>query len=473
MPVAMHPAYPSIFISSTVREFQDLRSALAYFLRSQGFSVYLSEAADFDIRGDRSALEECFENVRASDYYILIVGATRGSLSGNGVSVTRQEYRVAREAFTTATKPRLYLYLRASVEEALQRGKKAQEAAGIDYPEHLRLFIDEVQNPQAESIPNYLTRFGDANDLMVSLNTRMNLGRNLAETLTRHGLVTELASNIAVIAHRSGSGVGLYHWFMGKEREHIGLNYDDIDKQIQLSSEQGLHLLMALAGRIKGNHLRTRATEQAIDAGVFLEFNTASQTFEETSIHGALKQSLLDIRSLSSLDETEGFKNWDVRLLTAISEARGSKLSYCHVQGLDLLNAVHYYDRVEDIFNGHLALCRALLGIDAELQLPARQPITPLGPHMERKLRAEQVSAAEVIHLIQKDIAPLGKRILANVFGKSREEQIEAIAPDVRKIFSQIGLAEGVDDEVVRDVAASVLEQISVPAEEGIEGLRC
>jgi len=85
---ASHPASPSIFVSSTVREFRDLRSAIAYTLRAQGFTVCLSEAADFDVRGHRSAIEECFENIRTCDYYILLIGGMRGNLFREGISIT-------------------------------------------------------------------------------------------------------------------------------------------------------------------------------------------------------------------------------------------------------------------------------------------------------------------------------------------------------------------------------------------------
>jgi len=90
---------PSVFISSTVKEFRDLRSAIAFTFQEQGFIVYQSEAVNFDIKGDRTAFDECFENINKCDYYILLVGNTTGSLFEKGISITRQEYRVARSAF--------------------------------------------------------------------------------------------------------------------------------------------------------------------------------------------------------------------------------------------------------------------------------------------------------------------------------------------------------------------------------------
>ena len=59
----------------------------------------MSEAWDFPVLGDHSAFQECIENIRSSDLYVLIVDKTRGSLYTPNVSVTRQELRVARESF--------------------------------------------------------------------------------------------------------------------------------------------------------------------------------------------------------------------------------------------------------------------------------------------------------------------------------------------------------------------------------------
>jgi len=136
---------PSVFISSTVKEFRDLRSAIAYTLRVQGFTVFQSEASDFNIRGDRSAIEECLANIGDCDFYILLVGNTRGNLFEDGISVTRQEYRTARDACLSRGRPRLLFYLRDTTELALQSNQEAQLAAGIDDPNHLASFIDEIQ----------------------------------------------------------------------------------------------------------------------------------------------------------------------------------------------------------------------------------------------------------------------------------------------------------------------------------------
>ena len=82
-----HTAAPVVFISSTVRDFADLRGAIGYVLRQRGVSVLMSEAWDFPVLGDHSTFQECIENIRSSDLYVLIVDKTRGSLYTPNVSV--------------------------------------------------------------------------------------------------------------------------------------------------------------------------------------------------------------------------------------------------------------------------------------------------------------------------------------------------------------------------------------------------
>lgn len=80
-----HPYAPTLFISSTVHDLKDIRSGLADVLRSQGVIVYASEAEEFEIRGDRAALDECCDKIRASDFYVLIVGGRKGSTIEDGI----------------------------------------------------------------------------------------------------------------------------------------------------------------------------------------------------------------------------------------------------------------------------------------------------------------------------------------------------------------------------------------------------
>lgn len=88
---------PKFFISSTIYDFKDLRSALKYYLEQQGAKVYASEYNDFPKPLDTHSYEACLEVLRDSDYFILLIGNRVGGWydKENKISITRQEYKEA------------------------------------------------------------------------------------------------------------------------------------------------------------------------------------------------------------------------------------------------------------------------------------------------------------------------------------------------------------------------------------------
>jgi|GEM_PF-1737770 len=462
----------TVFISSTVEEFRDLRSALAYTLRAQGYNVCQSEAADFDVQGDRSAFDECFENIRNSDYYILLIGSRRGSLFEDDISITRKEYRVAGEAFLTNGKPRMFLYLRESSELALGGSRQDWIDAGIDDPNHLASFICEVQSPEIESTPNYLTRFRSFEDIMSSLSIRMNLGRNLLEKLVRHSLLSELLSNLALMVERGRNTVSPRHRYMAKVRENIVLTAKDIYRSIDIKDEYAIALGISLIGRVKGDDLQTRCIESALDRGVFLTFDPQTSTLQESRLHQALQQTLEDIRLLRQIDGAHGVQDWDTKMVNEIGSYRHGQVPILEIPGIELACAFAHYDRTENVFGGHLALCQVLLGLFGEIPLYQRQPITPFGEEEELKMRSSHVSRPEIAKLIQNDIWPLGKRVPREIYGKTRQEQVEALTESAYKSLEDLD----VDDqllkgmkEVLKEVMGDYLDKELASYDEGIE----
>jgi len=87
---------PTIFISSIISEFYDLRGALRYFLGKSGFRVLMSEEADFGADSGLDSLDNCKNQIEKSDYYMLLIGDKSGytfDLDGNKTSVTFEEFR--------------------------------------------------------------------------------------------------------------------------------------------------------------------------------------------------------------------------------------------------------------------------------------------------------------------------------------------------------------------------------------------
>ena len=136
--------------------------------------------------------------------------------------------------------------------------------------------------------------------------------------------------------------------------------------------------------------------------------------------------------------------------MKAIYEFRHKHAASLRIRGIDLAFAFSYYDTTEDIFQGHLSLCKYLLGVSDVLPQYERRPLTPLGEKMEQRLREEQVSGAQISALIQKNIHPFGKKYSSIHFGKNRQETVEKLAEILRsgeeKRGVDMSLFEGAED---------------------------
>lgn len=86
-----------VFISSTVYDFKDIRSALKFYLEEHGYIVYTSESSDFKVDVKVHSYEACLNLIDECDYFILLIGSRVGGWydKENKISITRQEYRHA------------------------------------------------------------------------------------------------------------------------------------------------------------------------------------------------------------------------------------------------------------------------------------------------------------------------------------------------------------------------------------------
>jgi hypothetical protein len=90
---------PSIFLSSTIFDFRDLRSALKSYLEERGCRVLASEFNDFTKPVDKHSYQACLDSIEQSDIFVLLVGTRVGGWfdKTSRTSITQQEYRRAYE----------------------------------------------------------------------------------------------------------------------------------------------------------------------------------------------------------------------------------------------------------------------------------------------------------------------------------------------------------------------------------------
>ncbi len=88
---------PNIFISSTIEDLQYLRDAIRELIIDLSYHPVMSEYGDVGYIPDRSVEESCYATIAECQLAILFIGKRYGSVSGNQLSITHNEYRVAKD----------------------------------------------------------------------------------------------------------------------------------------------------------------------------------------------------------------------------------------------------------------------------------------------------------------------------------------------------------------------------------------
>ena len=295
---------PRIFISSTIHEFRDLREALKYWLEEMGFEVQLSEHNDFDREPDKGTFEACFDNIRSSAYYLLLIGASKGSMydESNDITVTRQEYRIACDSQGSQGKPKIVAAVRKQTMMALRERETAgidgDKESTLDDPSVTNAFIREVRKedtaeeatntndgyPQA----NWLSEFGTFRELTDLLRATLNIRGPLQKQALLENLKHELERNLRHTMQMH-DGHPFYHHFYNTGRDQISINHENYNQPIPLTFEQIKRAWMYIVpGPPRPDVFIRRAQTEAVLSGALLDYDTETDSFVTSDLQKAL-----------------------------------------------------------------------------------------------------------------------------------------------------------------------------------------
>ncbi len=210
---------PKIFVSSTVLDFEDLRSSLKFYLEEYGYDVQMSEYPNFNVDTDGSAFDACIKNLENCQYFILIIGFRRGSwYVDNKISITHQEYLSAKALIEKGHPLRIIAFVRKTTwmlkndrKELVQYlENKSKELSKIivntgttiiDDPEYIFNFIEDITSgivfPGSESpANNWIYDFNSFEDIIIALRNTFGINENLEIKKIRNLFIRELKSNI-------------------------------------------------------------------------------------------------------------------------------------------------------------------------------------------------------------------------------------------------------------------------------------
>jgi Domain of unknown function (DUF4062) len=330
-PPSLRSDRPRVFISSTVHDFRDLRSALKYWLEGWDFDVMLSEVNDFAKSGDDNSYEACLKAIERCDYFVLLVGARVGGLydSAAKVSITRMEYRRAYECLQQG-KLKILAFVRNDIwvvredRKALEKVLRADDRlttesrdAILDHKSRIVndaeatfSFLDEIRRADemkqamttGAGFPkgNWIHPFDAFADVAAALEQGLSLTGNRRKRGLTVGLMRELQVNMqTLLVKHEGKAVlddriALFAAKRVKITEHF-----EKTTEVEVKVINTLMIGLCSAGG-EQERIQTRFLDEALRTGEFLEYDPASHEYRL----GPLQESLIVLGHA-----VEGFKN--------------------------------------------------------------------------------------------------------------------------------------------------------------------
>lgn len=325
---------PKVFVSSTIYDFKDLRSALKYWLTEKGYEVRMSECNDFKKDSRQNSYQACLDSIRECDYFILLIGSRAGGIYSQTplITITQKEYQYANELAQQGIIKKLLIFVRKSVwdiredRKSLQRyieNELLKDEDLKDKEEQLKLitkqhssiikdagiifdFINEVAKidemkravQSGEDYPqrNWINQFENFEDIINVLKIELCAEHNLEMKRWNEILKQEISENLARISASSNQKVFPFFTYATLARKKLPKEFG---KPYVLNYNEILCLReFAVAGILQGALLSLEVITAAINSGVYLKYNNQKDNYSSGNIQKALLDMSLSIKGL-------------------------------------------------------------------------------------------------------------------------------------------------------------------------------
>jgi len=326
---------PAFFLSSTIYDFRDLRSAIKFHLEEQGCRVLASEYNDFLKPLDVHSYEACLHAIEQVDYFVLFIGTHVGGWFNleERISITQQEYRHAYE-LQKIGKLKILTFVRAEVWQAREERKelasylsslpysdserakiRAYPSKFADDAEFIAKFIDEVgrNRDTAKALKtggvlpsgNWIHVFHDFGDVVSTLQAQAFSGLPVEEAALRRLLQSETREILRRCIPKTSEGLvsprrGIER-FLGKHPLTVENKKDEF-LSIDTEAWDGLAWY---AFHLIALKFHPMILDTAIVSPFFLRFDLALNAFEETPVHRALVTLREEIRRFNEANVSE------------------------------------------------------------------------------------------------------------------------------------------------------------------------
>jgi hypothetical protein len=409
---------PTIFLSSTIYDFRDMRSAIKEHLEGNGCRVLASEFNDFTKPLDKHSYEACLATIEQADFFLLLIGTRVGGWydEARRVSITQQEYRTA-YGLAKADRLRLLSFVRAEVwnhrQSAKELEKHLKSLTEVDdalrdkivrYPttfandvEFIVSFIDEVSKNKetadavrgkgAMPVANWLhpfTGFGDIRDVVDPLILR---GLSVKDAAGRRALQNQLLLLLRDVLPLINEKPLIPSKTIQRLAREINLKSADIGRSATIT-DKNWSTLMSLVLHGQRSNIPELPFASFLGTDLLLEYDSRLGAFRQTKAYDLLTELVDQLRKLEQTKVGSELAN----LAKFGATNRGKDRSVTAPVHL-IAGHLQFLFRWADVANLAKALALALDG--KQFDLGARMPLTPFLDD-EVEIAKEQVSLEQV-----------------------------------------------------------------------------
>lgn len=409
---------PTFFLSSTIYDFRDLRSAIKFGLEARGCRVLASECNDFG--GDLAAhsYEACLSQIAQADYFVLLVGTRVGGWYDelNRVSITQQEYRTAYELHRKGQlkivtfarsevwqlredRKALKRYLRAANIDAAQKVDIANHPSPFaDDPAFISDFLTEIGRNRETSeatktgagkpTGNWIHVFKDFRDVDDVLSPLTFSGKTADEAAYSKALQYELLRVLASFLIKFEGQPNDYSRVLRKHIDDHPIEKGDRSIGYVHMTTKAWWSFSTILFHSLGSELNTLVINDALTSSLFLEYDRDASAYVQTPAYEALWKIVDEIRAYN--------RNVTAENLSILSEfsPRGIGRTQNTVQlPTDRLAMLYIIgQRWVNIVSLSIALIRHLEG--QPFEAPELMPFSPI-KGLDEEIAQEAVTAAE------------------------------------------------------------------------------
>ena len=326
---------PTIFISSTIYDFLDLRSALKYFLEQQGCTVLASEFNDFQKPLDKHSYNACLEAISTCDYFFLFVGARVGGWydSRKRISITQKEYRIAYDLHNRSLL-NIVAFIRSEVwqvredRRALKRHLEKQDIRIrekneiLDFPSKfandasfISEFIEEIgkNNETKKAIEegsplpsgNWIHVFKNFDEIVSAIKPLLFKGLPVEEASFRRALEGEVVEILKKCLIRMDDRIYSPLPIIQTVIKNHPIRFDsDSHSDVVMPTKQW-DTFSAICIHAIGKKFDTVVLSEAITSSTFFQFDLSEASVKDTPVRRALMQLYTEIRNFNLANTME------------------------------------------------------------------------------------------------------------------------------------------------------------------------